>query len=232
MTDSAPKSRLPSTGTLVLIAMVLLVGGGALTVWLPYHREQQLIAEVERLGGEATTGTVRPLWYPEAADAGGFWLFEKVRNLDLRNTGVSDDGLANLRGLTNLRMLFVDGTQISDVGLEHLRESTDVWGLSLAQTLVTDKGLEHLTGLTNLELLLLDGTLVSDAGLEQLQGMNNLGQLSLDDTQVTDAGVEHLRGLINLRILMLRNTQVTQAGIEKLHRALPDCRIEWTPPSE
>ncbi len=43
MTDSAPKSRLPRTGTLVLIALVLLIGGGALMVWVPYHRNQSAL---------------------------------------------------------------------------------------------------------------------------------------------------------------------------------------------
>jgi hypothetical protein len=56
MTDSqAPKSRLPRTGTLLLIAVVLFTGCGALMVWLPYHREQQAIAEVERPDGSGRT---------------------------------------------------------------------------------------------------------------------------------------------------------------------------------
>ncbi|QDT48114.1 hypothetical protein Pan258_21540 [Symmachiella dynata] len=66
MTDLAPESRLPRTGTLVLIAAVLLVGGGALIVWLPYHREQQIIAEVEKLGGQTFPMIFRPSWIPDA----------------------------------------------------------------------------------------------------------------------------------------------------------------------
>ncbi len=49
MTKTANKSRLPRTGTLVLLAVVLLVCGGALMVWVPYHRNQVVIAEVENL---------------------------------------------------------------------------------------------------------------------------------------------------------------------------------------
>ncbi len=55
MTDSNPKSRLPRTGTLVLIGVVLLIGGGVLLVWLPYHWERKAIAEIERLGGRFET---------------------------------------------------------------------------------------------------------------------------------------------------------------------------------
>ena len=68
MTESSPQSRLTRTGTLVLIAVVLLIGGGALMVWVPYHREQQIIAGIERLGGKTKPEIVRPFWIPNTVD--------------------------------------------------------------------------------------------------------------------------------------------------------------------
>ncbi len=38
----------------------------------------------------------------------------------LRNTNVTDAGLENLKGLTQIRGLWLDGTQVTDVGLERI----------------------------------------------------------------------------------------------------------------
>ncbi|QDU44664.1 Leucine Rich repeats (2 copies) [Symmachiella dynata] len=184
MTDSAPKSRLPRTGTLVLIAVVLLISGGALMVWLPYHRNQTVIAEVRMLGGETQSQIIRPFWIPDAVDDEYLGAFERVLTVDLAGTQVSDAGLKHLQGLTKLYVLSLGTTHVSDVELEHFRELT------------------------------------------------NLYDLRLSNTQVSDAGLEHLQGLTNLEVLDLDNTRVTQAGIDKLQKALPDCRIIWTPPAE
>ncbi len=208
MTNSTPKSRLPRTGTLVLIAVVLLIGGGALMVWLPYHQEQRAIAEIERHGGQFLSAVIRPAWIPSAVDVEYLEVFERVTEIYLYDTTVSNLGLEHLRGMTNLLGLALDNTQVGDGGLEHLR------------------------GLTNLEFLSLNDTQISNAGLEHLRGLTNLKFLILDNTQISGAGLSHLRGLANLRELSLHNTQVTRAGIEELQKALPDCEIYWTPPAE
>ncbi len=82
MTDSAKKSRLPRTGTLVLIALVLLIGGGALMVWLPYHRNQRAMAEIEKLGGMTESEIVRPFWIPDAIDDEYLSVFERIDSLN------------------------------------------------------------------------------------------------------------------------------------------------------
>ncbi len=71
MTDSKPKSRLPRTGLLLLIAVVLVVVGGALSIWLTFHQQQLAIADIERLGGTTVSEVVRPGWISDAK-AGGF----------------------------------------------------------------------------------------------------------------------------------------------------------------
>lgn len=96
----------------------------------------------------------------------------RIVSLNLRGTAVTDEGLANLEGLTGLQRLHLEKTKI------------------------TDKGLLHLKGLTGLEYLNLYGTEVTDAGLEQLAGLKNLKKLYLWQTKVTDAGVEKLKGAL------------------------------------
>ncbi|QDU43722.1 Internalin-A precursor [Symmachiella dynata] len=232
MTDSAQKSRLPRTGILVLIAGVLLIGGGALMVWLPYHREQRVSAEFQGLGGTTGARIFRPAWIPDAVSDEYLTVFERVSIVDLSETHGSDLRLVQLRGLTMLKVLDLLGTQVSDSELEHLRGLTNLENLQLRYTQVSDAGLEHLRGQKNLAYLALGDTQISDAGLGHLRGLTNLQHLALDNTKISDVGLEHLRGLTNLGYLFVEDTYVTQAGVDKLQKALPDCRISWTQSSE
>ena len=93
----------------------------------------------------------------------------RVLSLDLRNTGITDEGLEQLKGLTNLEYFYLNDTQVTDEGLAHLTGLTNLKQLNLSQNQVTDEGLETLKGLTNLWWLHLHYTQVTDEGLEQLK---------------------------------------------------------------
>jgi len=135
----------------------------------------------------------------------------------LSDTAFADDGLANLKGLTNIESLALDGTQVTDAGLTHLKGLTALHTLVLTRTRVTDAGLAHLKELnTRLQAIWLDSTQVSDTGLVHLKGLTGLNALVLASTQVTDAGLAHLKGLTKLKQLSVDNTQVTDAGLVHL----------------
>ena len=68
--------------------------------------------------------------------------------LNLVVTSVTDAGLANLKGLTNLSASTSSGTSVTDAGLAHLKGLTNLSKLVLADTRVTDAGLANLKGLT------------------------------------------------------------------------------------
>jgi hypothetical protein len=53
--------------------------------------------------------------------------------------------------------------------------------------------------------------------------------IDLSDTDVTDADLAALEGLSSLRTLRLYRTAVTEKAVGRLQRALPNCRIEWSP---
>jgi hypothetical protein len=114
-----------------------------------------------------------------------------------------------------------------DDGLQHLKGLTQLRWLYLSLSMVTDDGLQHLKGLSQLELLWLRGTQVTDTGLEYLRCLTQLRELSLDNTKVTDAGLKHLEGLTELQHLSLNHTKVTDAGVKKLQQALPKCAIDY-----
>jgi Leucine-rich repeat (LRR) protein len=121
-----------------------------------------------------------------------------------RNPKVTDSGLENLKGLSNLTELWLAGS-----------------------TRVGDAGMEHLKDLTKLTRLNLKYTQVSNAGLVHLKGLSNLTGLGLGHTRVGDAGLEHLKALTILKELDLTGTDVTAEGVAALQKALPKCKIAW-----
>ncbi len=132
------------------------------------------------------------------------------------NPKVNDAGLEHLKGLSELRVLILNGTRMSDAGLVHLKGLRDLTELYLDQTGVNDGGLKHLEGLTKLTQLRLAATAMTDSGIVHLKGLTNLTELDLRETHVSDAGLEHLKGLSKLRVLILNGTRVSNAGAVNL----------------
>ena len=170
--------------------------------------QAKAIAEIEKLGGSVTRDEKDP-----GKPVIGVYLTMGLRT---GTSKVSDDDLACLKGLTQLRLLWLTGTNVTGSGLAYLKDLTRLQDLDLRYTPLTDAGLEHLKGLTHLKRLLLVETQVTDAGLEQLKGLTELQELFLWHTNVTDAGLEHLKGLTQLQKLVLTYTKVTDAGLEHL----------------
>ena len=180
----------------------MLVTIGGLVAWLPWHRQVQAIAEIERLGGSVVIHPAGPDWLRSIVGDEVMTGYDHVVYVDLFDTQVADAGLVHLRRLKRFEML------------------------DLSMTQVTDAGLVHLKRLTKLETLNLTATLVTDAGLVHLKGLKKLQNLELWSTQVTDAGLVHLKGLTKLQTLILSDTQVTDAGVVDLQTALPKCEIQ------
>ncbi len=67
------------------------------------------------------------------------------------------------------RVLFYGGSRVSDDSLACLKQLPDLRELHLEDTRISDAGLEHLKGLTNLQYLYLGWTKVTDAGVKKLQ---------------------------------------------------------------
>lgn len=126
--------------------------------------------EVEKLGSV----TLECFSNKSAVDEGeikALSKFEKLEDLILRNSPLTDDQLKAVAGLTNLQSLSLDGTR------------------------VTDAGLKELSALTRLRYLGLAGTRVTDAGLKELARFKSLRKLCLTNTQTTDEGIDELRRL-------------------------------------
>ena len=151
----------------------------------------------------------------------------QLRGFDLEGTQITDAGLAQLAGLKQLRSLYLPRTQITDAGLVYLAGLTQLQRLNLQSTKITDAGLVNVAALTQLQYLNLDNTQITDAGLTHLANLTQLQKLSLERTQITDTGlVGHISGLTQLRDLWLnKNPKITDAGVKRLQQALRNCGI-------
>jgi len=72
----------------------------------------------------------------------------RIRHIGLSKKQVTNDGLANLRGLMSLTDLRLDNTPIGDAGLAHLEGLTNLVTLLVENTQITDAGLVHIKGMT------------------------------------------------------------------------------------
>jgi uncharacterized protein (TIGR03067 family) len=166
------------------------------------QQECKAAPEIKKLGGEVTRDEESP--------------GKPVVLVNLSGTAITDDQLACLGGLSDLRELDLGRTRITDKGLVHLRGLTSLQTLSLVRTPVSGEGLAHLKGLRDIRGLYLVRTQVTDANLIHLKGVTSLRELTLVRTPVTDAGLAHLKGLTDLRLLNLTGTNVTDRGLADL----------------
>jgi len=165
-----------------LLAVLLLIGGVALSLWLPYQRRGRAIQEIKAAGGVVddyfAPGGPRWLRHLVGDEAmQGYFDVPKLTSIDASLKDYGDEDLKHLAGLTKLRYLDLNNTQVSDDGLQHLARMTKLELLSLNSTQVGDEGLKHLAGLAQLLTLRLGGTHVSDEGLKHLAGLTKLEYL-------------------------------------------------------
>jgi hypothetical protein len=117
----------------------------------------------------------------------------QLRWLDLSHTAVTDVGIALLAGCKQLRQLFLEGAKLTSASLPTLATLTQLEELDLSHLPLTDESLAPLARLKNLKVLHLTGCPITDAGLVHLRGLKQLEQLELSGTQVTPQGLAQLR---------------------------------------
>ena len=150
----------------------------------------------------------------------------RLEQLDLSRSGVTDIGLEHLEGFCRLKHLYLSETLITDAGLEHLKGLPELQVLTLDGDRISVTGLKHLKGLNQLRQLDLSDTQITDAAVVNvIMKLPQLQELSLDNTRVTDAALKYLRRLHELRKLCVRGTRVRDDEIKVLRRVLPRCEV-------
>ncbi len=95
--------------------------------------------------------------------------FEKVTDLKLDRTQITDSGLKELTNMRNLTEIGLQDTKITDSGLKELTKLQKLTTLGLSDTKITDEGLKEVAKLQELALLTLRGPQVTKAGVAELK---------------------------------------------------------------
>ena len=132
--------------------------------------------------------------------------------LSLIDTPVTDEGLANLRDLTSLKILLLQGTKVRGPGLAHLKRMRDLEVLMLPNAPISDEEIAHLAGLTKLKRLRFSGKALTNAGLAHFGSMLQLEELRLWQTRITT--LEPIRRLTQLRFLDLFGSAIDDEGLK------------------
>ncbi len=144
----------------------------------------------------------------------------ELRQLSLARTKVTGAGLKHLTKLTKLEKLDLEGVRVSDGGLAALAPLTGVTDLNLRHPTgneLTDAGLRHLKAMTGLRVLNLGGAKkVTGSGFAELTCLPKLEILQLSGSGVTDANLAHLAACAELRVLEIENTKLQGSGLSHL----------------
>lgn len=149
---------------------------------------------------------------------------DRIGALHLSNTGVTDDGLKQLKEFSNLDSvslvspapILVNGTRvvpISDDGMANL-ELKNLVNLNLDGLPITDAGLKSLPDLPSLRSLRLMGTRIEGTGLSRIASFPKLEGLFLDGCPLGDNALVHLAGLNSLRALSLNGIPLSAAALK------------------
>ena len=145
----------------------------------------------------------------------------QIELLDLTNTAVTGAGLAQLKGLP-IKRLLLGQTKIGDNDLKSLEGLPIEW-IFLNDTLITDNGLAFLKTLP-IRAINLSGTKITDVGLIQLKPLN-LARLDLENTAISDLGMNYVTQFSDLAIITIGGTKVTEEGKKALLSKRPSVKI-------
>jgi len=141
--------------------------------------------------------------------------------LNLSWTGLTDEGLASIKKLQQLKSLDLPPygwptalggpfwrdphpERFSDKGLKHIGEMPNLEWVWMSGSGLTDEGVTHLAGCKSLKTLIFCVTPnIKGPGLASLKALPNLKTVVLRNSGVTDDGLKHLKELKQLDYISL-----------------------------
>lgn len=166
----------------------------------------------------------------QASDA-GLKNVANLRELELISIDdahfVSDEGIAHLRSLPNLRIVGITHSRATDQSIAYLSEVPTIERLSMRWSQFTDQAFEYAQRLPRLQELSIDkgNSHFTDEATRHAAEMPALATLSLLEAPISDAGLKNLETLSTLKTLALSESSVTADGIARLQAANPILRI-------
>jgi len=148
----------------------------------------------------------------------------RIAEVDLSTTWITDDDLARIGGLPDLRKIDLSHTKISDLGLAHLRPLRNVVSLNcFSCAYITDGGVAFLKDWENLEYLNVRGSEVTSRVFEHLAKMKKLQTLDVGFSRVNDDGFDALASLERLEELHIGGDKMSGLALPSL-RLLPSLK--------
>ncbi len=142
----------------------------------------------------------------------------ELKILSLRNSRVTNDGMAHLANLEHLCFVDLSDLPISGNGLKQLNSCSTIETLDLSWTNVTDDDVCGL-GIPSLKVLKLNGTNISDSGIPQFEALVNLELVELQETRVTDKGILRVMTYPHLSGVCLDVATMTIAAMDIIGEA-------------
>jgi Leucine-rich repeat (LRR) protein len=138
---------------------------------------------------------------------------------------VTDRTLAAIGTLSNLRELTLVRPGITNSGVAPLKGLKELRKLFLFDAKVTDTGVSTLKGLDHLEELDLSGTGITSGAAATFKMLSGLRLLGVSKTKFGDAGALQLKEMKELQELDAVNTDLSVKAAQALESAIPGLRI-------
>ena len=221
LSPSRPR-RLPTRMSLRTLMLLVLVVGGSLG-WIAVQRQREarrqwVIATIQASLSSVDfdgKGISRILWFGGSSYPASFpqaqltadqidslGSCDRLRELMIVSSVMTDEGLAQLSHDHLLERLYCFKPKITDAGVKHLAQLKSLKKLELLRVPeLTDAALAHLAGLSELEEINLSGASISGSGLVHLTGLRQLKSLMLPNTALDDKGLANLGRLTGLKQL-------------------------------
>lgn len=139
----------------------------------------------------------------------------RLDRLNLKDTAVTDDGLKHFSRAPYLEHLLLDLCDVGDDGIRHLEDCRTLRELELFQTKVTDTSFVWLSD-SKIKYLGVGGTQISDAGMPSLTDFSELQSLDISHTQISDRGLRFLSQAQQLENLDVEYTKITNRSLDFL----------------
>ncbi|MDB5334781.1 MAG: F-box/LRR-repeat protein 13-like [Planctomycetaceae bacterium] len=169
----------------------------------------------------------------------------QLRHLDFRSRDASDEAIAMIAQITQLKKLGIghwtlniesiapleklqaleelqiNAGKVTDLGLDKfpllpkLRDLA-IEGQDVTAESLTGVGLRRLALLPQLRILQFSAEPLGDAGFEELGKLTSLEDLFVSCDDVTEEGISHLKSLVNLRKLTLSSEKISDAEVAHL----------------
>ena len=149
-------------------------------------------------------------------------------SLTMKNTLVSDEGIAQLTALKNLKVVDLrQSPMMTDAAMESLAKIPSLKAVRLIDTQITDAGIAALLSLPQLSELDLRycQNLTAD-GLKKLGETKSLQTLMLGGSKIDDATLKPIAEIKGLKKLVLNECNVSDEAVKQLQESLPECKIQ------